>query len=184
MWYYSDDEGKTWKDSSTFWSMPILSRSGLQEPGVVERADGSLFSWARTDGGTQYGFHSYNNGQTWSPPEPTALISPVAPASIKRLPHSSALLAIFNDHSGHFPFAAAPNPYRARTPLVAAISDDGGETWPIRKVLEDDPAGRYCYTAIQFLGDSVLLGYSAADAQAHHFGRLRIRRVALSWFNG
>src|SRR5664280_1043423 len=49
------------------------------------------------------------------------------------------------DHSGAFPF-----PRGKRTPLVAAISSDGGSTWPLRKVLEDDPNGRYCYTAIHF----------------------------------
>jgi hypothetical protein len=37
------------------------------------------------------------------------LKSPFSPADIKRVPNSGALLAIFNDHSGRFPFKADSN---------------------------------------------------------------------------
>ena len=68
LWYLSDDEGQTWHEAETWWSMPIPSKTGLQEPGVVERADGTVLSWARTDAGAQYGFASANSGATWSAP--------------------------------------------------------------------------------------------------------------------
>ena len=174
MWIYSDDEGSTWQESASWWAMPVRSGSGLQEPGVVELADGSLFSWSRTDQGAQYGFTSTDAGRTWTPPMPTELNSPTGPASIKRLPGSTDLLAIFNDHSGKFPF-----PKNRRTPLVAAISTDGGRTWPHRKLIEEDPAGWYCYTAIHFTGDAVLLGYCAGDSKVGALNRLRIRRISL-----
>jgi sialidase-1 len=176
LWYLSDDEGIHWREAQTWWAIPIVSKSGLQEPGVVQLADGSLFSWSRTDQGEQYGFRSSDNGETWSAPEPTELKSPVSPASIRRLPHSSDLLAIYNDHSGRYPF-----PPKHRTPLIAAISHDGGRTWPQRRVLENDPNGWYCYTAIHFVGDQVLLGYCAGD-YPNGLDRLRIRRVELTWF--
>ena len=51
LWTYSDDGGASWRESGTWWSLPVASRNGLQEPGVVELAHGSLFSWARTDQG-------------------------------------------------------------------------------------------------------------------------------------
>ncbi len=51
-----------------------------------------------------YIFRSADRGKTWTAPEPTSLKSPCSPASIKRLPGSSDLLAIYNDHSGDFPF--------------------------------------------------------------------------------
>jgi hypothetical protein len=178
LWYLSDDEGRTWREAGDWWGSPLPSRSGLQEPGVVELADGRLFSWMRTDLGAQYGSISTNAGGSWSPPAATALKSPLSPASLKRLPGSADLLAVFNDHSGQFPF-----PPGRRTPLVAAISKDGGQTWPVRKIIEDDPAGNYCYTAIHFVEDAVLLGYldfrtAAKDALTN---RLRVRRVALNW---
>lgn len=176
MWFYSDDEGGTWREATSWWAMPVPTRRGLQEPGVVELADGSLFSWVRTDQGAQYGFRSVDHGDNWTPPAPTELKSPVSPASIKRLPGSDALLAIYNDHSGRFEY-----PKGLRTPLVAAVSHDGGKTWPQRKLLESDPGGWYCYTAIHFTKDAVLLGYCAGDRQVGLLARLRIRRIALSW---
>jgi len=93
LWHYSDDEGATWHEASTWWAMPVPSISGLQEPGLVELADGSLFSFARSNLG-QFGFRSHDAGVSWSPPQATELISPASPASIKRLPDSNALLAI------------------------------------------------------------------------------------------
>ncbi len=176
LWYYSDDDGATWHEASSWWALPVVSKTGLQEPGAVELVDGSLFSWARTDRGAQYGFRSTDHGETWSAPEVTEMKSPVAPASIKRLPHSADLLAIYNDHSGQFPFVAD-----RRTPLISAISHDGGRTWVNRKQLEGGPTGWYCYTAIHFVDDAVLLGYCAGEYPDHRLDRLRIRRIALDW---
>jgi hypothetical protein len=176
IWYLSDDEGQTWTEAATWWAAPVHSGAGLQEPGVIELADGKLFSWARTTLGAQYGFTSADRGKTWTAPEPTSLKSPCSPASIKRLPGSSDLLCVYNDHSGDFPF-----PKNRRTPLVAGISPDGGKTWPVRKMLEPDPDGWYCYTAIHFVDDAVLLGYCAGDKKVGGLNRLRIRRVSLDW---
>ena len=190
IWYYSDDGGATWKNSLTSWTTPVVSATGMQEPGVVELANGSLFSWSRTDLGTQYVDRSADGGLTWSSPQPSELISPESPASIKRLPHSDALLAIYNDHSGHFPITAATDPYMpavpfsARSPLVAAISTDGGQTWPVRKLLENEPAGRYCYTSIHFVGDSIFLAYRIDFTPRIHGPSpegLRLRRIARAW---
>ena len=177
LWYLSDDEGQTWQEANDWWALPVASRSGLQEPGVVELAGGHVFSWARTDLGAQWGCVSTDAGLSWPPFTATSLKSPLSPASIKRLPSSADLLAVFNDHSGVFPF-----PRGKRTPLVAAISSDGGSTWPLRKVLEDDPNGRYCYTAIHFTEGAVLLGYlDFRGTCAQGTNRLRIRRVGLGW---
>ena len=173
---YSDDEGTTWIESSSWWAIPVRSGSGLQEPGVVELADGSIFSWCRTDQGAQYGFRSTDAGKTFSAPVPTEMKSPNGPASIKRLPGSSDLLAIYNDHSGMFPF-----PPKKRNPFVAAISTDGGKTWPQRKLIESDPDGLYHYTAIHFIGDAMLIGYCAGDSKVGALNRLRIRRITLDW---
>jgi hypothetical protein len=176
MWYYSDDEGQTWKEAATWWALGVRSGTGLQEPGVVELADGKLRSWARTDQGVQFGFTSTDGGKTWTAPTPISLQSPTSPASIQRLPNSAHLLAVWNDHSGTFPF-----PKGKRTPLVAGISTDDGLTWPQRKLIEDDPDGWYCYTAIHFTDDTALLAYCAGDSKVGGLNRLRIRRVSLDW---
>jgi hypothetical protein len=177
LWYLSDDEGQTWREANDWWALPVTSRSGLQEPGVVELAGGNVFSWVRTDLGAQWGCVSTNAGLSWPVFTATSLKSPLSPASIKRLPGGADLLAVFNDHSGAFPF-----PRGQRTPLVAAISSDGGITWPVRKVLEDDPKGQYCYTAIHFVEGAVLLGYlDFRGTGAQGSNRLRIHRVDLGW---
>jgi len=173
-WYLSDDEGASWREAADWWAIPARSGSGLQEPGVVELADGRLFCWTRTDQGAQYGMTSGDGGETWSAPAPTSLRSPQSPASIKRLPGSPDLLAIYNDHSGAFPFVE-----KKRTPLVSAISTDQGATWSKRRLLESDPDGWYCYTAIHFTKDAALLAYCAGDSKVGGLNRLRIRRIAL-----
>jgi sialidase-1 len=174
LWYLSDNEGKSWQEAQTWWALPARTHTGLQEPGVVELADGRLFSWMRTDQGAQFGCYSTDGGQNWPLPERTALQSPESPASIKRLPGSAELLAIFNDHSGQFTF-----PKGKRAPLVAAISRDGGKTWPRHRLIEKDPEGWYCYTAIHFTVDAVLLAYCAGDVKVGGLNRLRLRRVSL-----
>lgn len=183
MWYLSDDNGRSWRESDYWWAMPEPdTEAGMQEPGVVELADGSLFSWARTNTGVQYGFRSTDGGKIFSPPERTSLVSPVSPASIKRIPGSSDLLAVYNDHSGRFPFTKG-----RRTPLVAAISHDGGKTWPVARVIESDPDGHFCYTAIHFVGKNVLMGYCAGsltDKSRYGLNPHRIRMVSMEWVYG
>lgn len=176
VWCLSDDEGKIWREADDWWALPVRSTSGFQEPGAVELADGKLFSWARTDQGAQFGCTSTDQGAHWTLPEKTELASPNSPTSIKMIPGSSDLLAIFNDHSGKFEF-----PKGKRAPLVAAISTDGGKTWPRRKLIESDPAGWYCYTAIHFTKDDVLLAYCAGGPKVGHLNRTRLRRINLEW---
>ncbi len=176
LWYLSDDEGKSWREADTWWALPARTATGLQEPGVVELADGRLFSWMRTDQGAQFGSYSTDGGNSWSLPGATTLASPASPASIKRLSGSTDLLAVYNDHSGRFPF-----PKGKRTPLVMAISSDGGKTWPRRKAIESDPDGWFCYTAMHFVDDALLLAYCAGDSKIGGLNRLRTRRIAVDW---
>ncbi|MFP4175727.1 MAG: sialidase family protein [Candidatus Brocadiia bacterium] len=104
--YYSDDEGDTWHRAADILAIPdrIDTGTGLQEPGVVELEDGRVYMWARTDLGTQYEAISEDGGETWSRARPSPLCSPLSPASIKRLPGTGDLLAVWNDHSGQHPF--------------------------------------------------------------------------------
>ncbi len=180
MWIYSDDEGATWKEAKSWWGMPVASNSGLQEPGLVQCPDGSLYSWVRTDQGFQYDFRSLDNGLTWSAPAKSSLSSPTSPASIKRLPRSDTLMVVYNDHSGRVPAPEKPN---QRAPLVLSFSTDGAKTWGAPQLIEDDLTGWYCYTAIHYTDDAVLLAYVAGDDKLGHLSRLRIRRVPLALLN-
>ena len=171
MCYLSDDLGKNWRRSQSTLIGP--SRDGkraiVQEPGVVQLTDGRLMMFCRTDSGSQYVSYSTDQGDTWSTLAPSDLISPLSPATIERIPWSGELLSVWNDHSGEHAY-----PQGKRTPLCAAISQDEGETWARSGLLEDDPEGWYCYTAMTFLRDRVLLAYCAGHNQVGGLNRLKV----------
>lgn len=176
MCYLSDDGGATWRRSETVLEAPAESKSGLQEPGVVELEDGRLMMLCRTDLGCQYRSWSLDGGVTWSAPEPTDLVSPVSPASFERAPGMADLVLVWNDHRQIDPALRGK-----RTPLRIAVSRDSGLTWERVQTLEDNPDGWYCYTAIEFVGEHVLLAYCAGDSQIGGLNRLRIVRFPLTW---
>ncbi len=175
--FYSDDDGKTWKRSQSDLQAPAASKSGLQEPGVVELKDGRLMMLCRTDQGSQFRSYSNDQGTTWSEANPTEILSPLSPASFKRIPRTGDLMLVWNDHS-----KIDPALKQKRTPLSVAISRDDGKTWSAAKTIENDPKGWYCYTAIEFVGDRVLLGHCAGrDEGAARLATLQITSFDLSW---
>ena len=183
--YSSDDNGATWRRGKSVLSVRGAAgkQYAAQEPGVVECTDGSLLLWIRTNADCQYFSRSTDRGETWSEPEPSPLVSPLSPASIKRLP-TGDLLAVWNDH-GSRPEMKTYRPAEHkwangwRSPLAAALSSDDGRTWHGAKMVEDVPDGWFCYTAIQPLDDcTVLLGYCAYGTLAHS----RLVKIPLEWF--
>jgi hypothetical protein len=182
------DDSETWYESLTNCYCCFPNGRGLQEPGVIELNGGRLWSWMRTgwqgdDGksGRQWQSFSDDGGQVWSTPEPSQFVSPCSPMSVKRIPATGDLLAVWNDRSGHFK-TAPPTPIsKNRTPLVAALSRDEGRSWEHRHLIEDAPDHGFCYTAIHFVDDVVLLAYCAGDAGTGGvLTRLRMRRFSLS----
>lgn len=173
---YSDDEGKTWKPDATDVSTHPPKTHVEQEPGIVELADGRLWMYIRTDAGVQYERFSEDDGIHWSESQPTGLHSPTSPATIERIPWTGDLLCVWNDHSGWHNF-----PEGRRTPLCVAISTDDGKTWSKSRVIEGDPDGWYCYTAMTFLEDRVLLAYCAGDKEVGGLNRLKVTGLSKDW---
>ncbi|NHE59865.1 exo-alpha-sialidase [Cyclobacterium sp. GBPx2] len=153
--YYSDDNGRTWQGTM---ELPNPKEVVLQEPGLVLLKNGAIRMWLRTDRGVQYLSESYDKGFTWEEVYPSDIASPRSPASLKRIPKTGDLLLIWNNNDGSIEDKAS-----FRTPLTAAVSKDEGKSWIHIKTLENDPDGFFCYTAISFLDDKVLLGYMAAN---------------------
>src|SRR4029079_19349751 len=108
--------------------------------------------------------------------EPSEIKSPLSPASIKRIPKTGDLLMVWNDHS-----QIDDSLKGKRTPLSVAISRDDGKTWEKSKTLDDDPDGWYCYTAITFVNDRVVLGYCAGDNKIGLLNLTQITSFGLSW---
>ena len=176
--YLSDDDGITWRRGKGEIEGPADSRTGLQEPGVVELKDGRLMMLCRTDQGCQMRSYSGDGGETWSAPQRTEIRSPVSPASVARVPKTGELLLVWNDNDGK---AAPGRRANQRSPLTAAISSDEGATWRTIGRLEADPQGWFCYTAIDFVGeDRVLLAY-CAGRRAGDLGTTRVTAVPLDW---
>lgn len=179
--FYSDDDGHTFRQSEPCYLQARRSASGLQEPGVIELLDGTLYAWARTDLGMQYEMYSHDRGEHWSTPQPSPFMSPLSPLSMKRLP-DGRLMAIFNPIP-NYPGRVINEGgwFGGRTPLVYALSADETETWSEPVVIEDDPDAGYCYTAIHFTADDhMLLAYSAGDRRDKStLVRQRIRKLPL-----
>ncbi len=158
--YISDDAGKTWRESKELIFHPSSkSKNGLQEPGVIELADGSLMAWFRTREGAQYKSFSCDGGDTWTPAcRAEEFLSPISPLSIKRNPHTGELIAIWNDWN---PVWNVPRTKKnwGRTPLILARSKNEGKTWQDHIVLESSPEHGFCYVAIHFTDDAMLLSY-------------------------
>lgn len=177
----SDDGGMTWREARNgcTLSSPHTS-SGLQEPGVIELQNGVLWAWSRTDLGRQYEMFSYDQGETWTEAGPSRFTSPNSPLSMKRNPLNANLLAIWNPVPNYETRPVSRAGW-GRTPLIGAISRDDGRTWGSHFALETDEGGGYCYTAIHFTGDSLLLAYCAGDSEDQIcLSRLRVRKIQLS----
>lgn len=181
--FLSDDDGRTWRKAKGYGTLPVAhTRSGLQEPGVVEMRNGVLWAWARTDLGRQYEFFSHDGGETWSVPAPSRFTSPNSPLSMKHLPGSDRLLAIWNPGPSYETRPMKPIG-GDRTPLVLATGVVPAGAWSRATFLDGmtEADEGYCYTAIHFTKDAVLLAYCAGGEQdKNRLARLRMRKLPLS----
>ncbi len=170
---YSDDNGTTWLESE---QVPNLHNIVLQEPGIVELKNGNLMMFIRTDSGVQYLSYSNDQGISWSPVEPSNIKSPLSPASIERIPITGDLLLLWNNKYENVRDGGK------RTPYNLSISKDDGKTWDKIKTVESDPDGMYCYTAIEFIDDHILLGHCAGDTKTNHgLSTTQITRLNMDW---
>lgn len=176
--YLSDDDGRTWRQSRGMVSMYCSENPcGLQEPGVVELPGGALWGYSRTSLGRHYEFFSLDCGETWTQAQPSQFTAPPSPLQIKKSPYDSRLCAVWNpipnyqtrvDKSGW-----------GRNPLVLAFSD-GGMKFSEPVILENAPKTGYCYPAVHYLPDAILLAYCAgSESDGGCLNRIAIRKLPL-----
>jgi hypothetical protein len=171
--YYSDDDGENWQRSA---EIDNNDKVTSQEPGLIELKTNRLLLFCRTESGVQYFSFSGDSGESWSPLEPGNIKSPLSPASMERIPSTGDLLLVWNNN-----FKKGRDGGK-RTPYNLAISKDEGRSWSKIKTLESDPNGWYCYTAIEFIDDHVLLGHCAGDTKQHSgLATTQITRLSLDW---
>ncbi len=180
--FYSDDDGVTWTQAGGEVTLPYsaYSHSGLQEPGVIELSPGILYGWARTDIGHQWEFISIDNGEHWTPSQPSRFSSPCSPMSMKR-DADGAIYAIWNPIPQYNGREQAGFFTGGRDPQVIAVSRDNGKTFSEPVAFETDKGRGYCYCAICFTEDAMLLAYCAGGKdEGSTLAMTTIRRVELS----
>lgn len=182
---FSDDNGETWAESDTILTpdFQVESRTGFQEPGVIELEPGKLLLWIRTALGFQFRSVSCDGGKTWSRAVPDLdFPSPVSPMSLKRDPATGFLYAVWNG-TDRMLYPVLPSTID-RTPLVLMRSCDGGDGWDKTGavLLEKEPDHGYCYCAMAFSGSSLLLAYCCGLLGRGHceLQDLRIRKINLT----
>jgi hypothetical protein len=133
--FYSDDEGQTWHRSLSEAFVSIdhgqVGCYDFEEPSLVERKDGSLLMFGRTELGRFYQTVSKDRGVSWSDPSPAPLAASYAPPYLVRIPSTDDILTVWNQASTEEIVAGL-----ARHRLSTAISSDGGTTWQHFRNLE------------------------------------------------
>lgn len=157
------------------------TESGCIEPGIAERADGSLIMTIRTAMGTQFKSESFDRGTSWSTPRSMEVLSPVAPAHISRLPGSNDLLLLWTSD-----YDARARLSGERHTIMACVSSDGGASWPHarRRILAQDPVRNLDYPSVLYRGGEawITLRYSTGQGVLQGQTSTGLMRVPLDWF--
>ena len=101
--FYSDDEGQTWQQTRSNYMPITIEFSGpyhwTDEPAIAEISPNNLLMFHRTLLGRLYQSWSYDDGETWTRPQPTQLAADNSPAKLVTLPDTNHLLCVWNQHS-------------------------------------------------------------------------------------
>jgi predicted neuraminidase len=134
---------------------PIRSRIGNIQPAVAQLTPEHLICYCRRGGGYDgrpdgrlVFSESRDGGKTWAPGRDSPFPNPNAAVDLLKL-QSGNLLLVYNDS------------LKSRTPLTAALSTDGGKTFPYRRNVKDGP-GDFAYPyAIQTTDGKIHLVFTS-----------------------
>lgn len=139
--YFSDDEGKSWKQSRSGGLFGWFDEKGIpngdggatkvDEPTSAETKDGRVLLFGRSKVGRLVQSYSPDGGDTWYSVQPTELASSQSPPMLVRLPNSGDLLCVWNQASGE-----EIRRGMLRNRLSSAISKDSGVSWGHFKNIE------------------------------------------------
>ena len=136
----SDDNGKTY---TRHYSHKKLS-TFFDEAMAYEKKDGTIRMLARTNLGVLAESFSSDNGDTWSEPQKSDIVSADTRFYIARTP-SGRLLLVHNDHP------------TSRTNMTVALSEDDGVTWIYKQCI--DTRSDLSYPDADFYDGKIYLTY-------------------------
>lgn len=175
----SEDDGASFfKADFDFTTTDRLNmRYGLQEPGILERENGSLYLWMRTNYYCQYECESVGDVNAFTTPHASQFTSPPSPMQVKCL--DGVTYAVYNPIPRYNGRVCAEGT-GDRTPFVIRKSTDGKHFGPLN-LIEEDPTRGYCYSAIFPTADGhLLLAYCRGDINdGNMLCRLGIARVEI-----
>ena len=119
----STDRGATWGERGAADVPPAVRNH--DEHMLLERRDGSLWMWVRTNYGIGES-ESTDGGATWSALVPSTVPHARSRFSVRRLASGRLLLVRHNPASGDFADGESKG---TRSHLTAYLSDDDGATW-------------------------------------------------------
>ena len=186
--YYSDDDGNTFNHTSTYIPHPDGDFwAGLQETGLTQFDDGTIFAFSRTLCLAQYECFSRDDGLTFTTPRSSVVFSsPLSPMAIKRVEDKFSV-AVYNpipNYAGRQ--AIQPCHESGRTPYMLTVVDGDGskffESCYHRKfLLEDDLENGYAYASIFVGSDYLLVSYYHSDGHKKSVLKsLKIKKIAFS----
>ena len=148
--YRSTDQGKTFE---LFGGCSNIVARNYDEHIVYEKKNGVLVMYTRTNYGVAQSF-SYDRGKTWTVGEDSGIKSPCTKNVVRRL-KSGRLLYV-----GHYEFTGRNN-------LTAFLSDDDGETWPHRILLDELDYVSYP-DAVEGNDGTIYISYDRARGAFHN----------------
>ena len=136
---FSDDGGRTWAASARF---PIL---GGSEPGLLERKDGSIYYNARTHvrTGNKLVGNSFDGGETWVEGREDDELFDGPPDEYG----CKGALACLREERGDVFLFSSPGRRDKRDDITVRVSFDGGQSWPVSRVVKEGP-GNYTWMAV------------------------------------
>jgi hypothetical protein len=177
--FFFDDDGASFKCVDWEYTShdPVNEYCGLQEPGIIEYEDGSMYYWMRTNYGSQYECKSDGDIECFTTPRASIFTSPVSPMQLKE--YDGVVYTVYNPIPNYNGRRNQEGTW-GRTPFVLRKSEDR-TTFGTLNTIEDDESRGYCYPAIfKTTDNSLLVAYCRGDANdGHTLCRLGIAKIAI-----
>jgi hypothetical protein len=119
---YSDNNGNSWNESPNLFGGLNTRQAKFAEPSIAQLRDGRLIMLIRTALGHIYSAYSSDDGNKWSVPKCTSLVSPWTAHSI-RITKNGYLVIVYTNSISTYDCGYP------RNNLKFAVSYDNGETW-------------------------------------------------------